>query len=288
MKEDDTYVAGCNGSCREEEDDGPKTMQEEMNDILEAFYSEVGEQEMYEFQQFMESATKQSIAEGALDCPDECPSFELEDQDGDKVTLGDVLKKGPLVLQFYRGKWCPLCNAQLQRLQRAGLPLFNEKGATLVAVSPMLPDGTQYLSTKRDLQFSVCSDVGNTLAKKFNITMEVTPEFREMHLRQGKNLPEENGDETWEIPLPATYVIDQNGIIVFSFIDNDPHIRCDIDEIAAAIPSDKKENDVCIFPRIRTVNRKDISSTFKRSSDIKHLFGKRKLPGDQLLKKYCL
>ena len=86
-EEEDLHVEGLYGSIREEEDDGPKTMQEEMNDILEAFFSVVSEDDIYQYQKFVESVIKQSVAEGSLDSPDQCPNFELEDQDGEFVYL---------------------------------------------------------------------------------------------------------------------------------------------------------------------------------------------------------
>jgi len=284
--EDDTYVPGLSGSCREE-DVYPETLQEELNDIMEAFYSVVGENDMLEYQKFVESTSKQSIAEGALDNPNQAPDFELEDQDGEKVNLKSLLEKGPVVLVFYRGKWCPGCNATLMRLQRKAMPLIQEKGATLVAISPMLPDGTQYMSTKRDLLYPVCSDVGNTVARQFKITFEVGPEFREKHLAWGEDIPAHNGDESWEIPLPATYVIDQSGDIVWSFIDNDPFVRCEVDDIVAAIPSATKEGEEKKKDEVpKKKSRKGIASTFKRPSSIKKMFGKKKQKGGEFLANY--
>jgi peroxiredoxin len=230
-------------SAVEEDDFYPKTLQEELNEITEALYATLGEEDMRDYQQLMEYISESQIAEAAVQHPGRAPDFELTDQDGDNVCLSKLLEKGPVVLVFYRGKWCPHCNATLMRLQRE-LEKVEEKGASLVAISPMLPDGTQYLATKRSLMFPVCSDLGNKVARKFKITFEVPPEFREYYLDRGMDIPAANGDDTWEIPLPATYVIDQTGEIVWSYIDDDSGSRAEPKDIVAAIPSkDYPEED---------------------------------------------
>ena len=110
-------------------------------------------------------------------------------------------------------------------------PLLKQYNAALVAISPMLVDGTADLATKRNLEFSVCSDFGNALAKKFRITFTVQPHTRPFMEKWGDNLPEFNGVDSWEIPIPATYVIAQDGRIVWSFLDNDPGIRAEVQEV---------------------------------------------------------
>jgi peroxiredoxin len=213
-------------SAMEEDEDYPKSMQEELNEIMEAFYAMVSDEDILEYQRFVESIQKKKVAEDAIHPISRAPDFELKDQDGDTVRLSTLVEKGPVVLVFYRGKWCPHCNAVIVNLQRA-LEKIKSKGATLVAISPMLPDGTHYLATKRSLSFSVCSDVGNIVARKYNLTFEVLPDFRDSFLNWGEDIPMHNGDDSWEIPLPATYIINTKGNVVWSFIDNDPGIRAE-------------------------------------------------------------
>jgi peroxiredoxin len=216
------------------------------------------------------------------------PNFELEDQDGDIVCLRELLERGPVVLVFYRGKWCPHCNATIMRLQRE-LSKIEAKGASLVAISPMLPDGTQYLASKRCLQFPVCSDLGNSVAKNFKITFEVMPELRETFLKWGEDIPSHNGDETWEIPVPATYVIDQSGEIVWSFIDDDPGIRAEMDDIVAAIPSktnpqEDSDGDTSQGDAKPPEKRRAVSATFRKS--LKKVFGKKRQTAPEFLGNY--
>jgi peroxiredoxin len=213
-------------SAMEEDEYYPKSMQEELNEIMEAFYATVSEDDIREYQRFVESVSKKRIAEGAIHPISKAPDFQLEDQDGDIVKLRSLLDKGPVVLVFYRGKWCPHCNAVIMKLQQV-LEQIQSKGASLVAISPMLPDGTHYLASKRSLNFPVCSDVGNAVARKFNLTFEVLPDLRDSFLKWGEDIPLHNGDDSWEIPLPATYIIDTNGYVVWSFVDNDPGVRAE-------------------------------------------------------------
>lgn len=222
-------------SALDEDEFYPHSLQEELNEILEAFYEAVSEEDIIAYQQFVEGIQNMKIAEQAVKVHEKAPDFTLEDQDGDQVCLSQLLKDGPVVLIFYRGKWCPHCNAYIMRLQR-NLEKIKATGASLLAISPMLPDGTKYLATKRCLEFSVLSDVGNTVAHDYNLTFQVKSEYREKFLNWGEDVPSHNGDESWEIPLPATYIIDPDGTIVWSFIDNDPGARADMDEILDAIP----------------------------------------------------
>ncbi|KAG7338505.1 alkyl hydroperoxide reductase [Nitzschia inconspicua] len=291
MEEDETYL---------------KTFQEEMNEIMEAFYAIVSEEDIREYQRFVESISQRKIAEGALQPGSKAPDFEMEDQDGEMVILRELLKKGPVVLVFYRGKWCPHCNRHIMAMQEY-LSKFEAKGASMVCVSPMLPDGTHYLATKRSLNFPICSDVGNVLARKYNITFEIQPFFRDSMVRWGEDIPLHNGDDTWEVPLPATYVIDTDGRLLWSFIDNDPAIRADPEEILHAISTTsaretfssemKLSFDASVenspHPEIEQIprrkdmfNRRHLSSTFK--TNFKKLFGKKRDPPSEFLSRYLL
>lgn len=286
--QNDTYVSGMHGSCRE--DDGkPETLQEELNQIIEAFYAVVGEDGLRKYQEDAESMYNRQIAEGAINAPHTAPDFDLVDQDGDKMSLSTLLQKGPVVIQFYRGSWCPLCNAQIRRMTKEGLPLFEAKGATFIGISPMLPDGTQYLSTKQDLNFSICSDVGNEVARRFKITYRIESEW----LREvDKAMMEWNGDDSFEVPLPATYVIAQNGEIVWSLVENDIGICAEMEEVAAAIPSkEANSREGSLHPASSAGpkgGRKNHVSTFKKIGDIKAKFGKKKVSGKNFLDGYRL
>ncbi|CAB9508522.1 alkyl hydroperoxide reductase Thiol specific antioxidant Mal allergen [Seminavis robusta] len=243
-----------NVSMLEEEENypDPGSLQEELNEILDAFYECVAEEDICAYQRLVEDIRGERIAETALMEPAVCPSFELQDQDGDMLRLDELLQKGPVVVTFYRGKWCPHCNATLMRYQKQLVPELKQFQATLVAISPMLPDGTAFLATKRDLDYSVCSDVNNTLAKEFRLTFEVKPHTQPFMTKWGEHIPDHNGLDSWEIPLPATYVIGQDGRIAWSFMDNDPGIRAEVKDIVhevAALTLKSMYRDVTLeFP----------------------------------------
>jgi len=269
-----------------EDDYYPKTLQEELNEILEAFYALVSEDDIKTYQSYLESIEKQRIAEGAVKACSPAPDFELQDQDDETVRLKDLLERGPVVLVFYRGKWCPHCNATLIAMQKI-LPRIQEKGASLVAISPMLPDGTQVFATKRDLEFPVLSDFGNQVARKYRLTFTVPEEVRPSMEAWGENVPEHNGECSWEIPLPATYIINTEGDIVWSFIDNDPGCRGEPDDVVAAIPDDSSVNRSKEGNSER--NQDGFKSLEKRrgvKKTVGRLFGKKKEPPEKYLSQF--
>ena len=220
--------------------DGEMSLQEELNEILEAFFELVSEEDIKAYQKLVEKITEKKVAEGALKVNDIAPDFTLRDQDGEDFNLQKHLAKGlAVVLIFYRGKWCPHCNATLMRYQKY-FDALKAKGATLVALSPMLPDGTAALATKQLLEFPVLSDVGSKVARQFKVSFAVPEEVRSKMSSWGEDVPTFNGDCTWEIPLPATYIIHGNDRkIVWSCVDNDPGIRAEPADVVAAIPAKK-------------------------------------------------
>lgn len=162
------------------------------------------------------------------------PDFRLPDVKGSLVSLSDLLRDGPVVVTFYRGGWCPYCNIQLRAYQ-AALPQMAALGARLVAISPQLPD--QSLSTARvdELTFHVLSDVGNQTARRFGLVYALPEELRAALRSNNKALPGINGDESWELPVPATYVIARDGRIVLAYIEVDYRKRVGPEAILDAL-----------------------------------------------------
>lgn len=111
----------------------------------------------------------------------------------------------------------------------------------------MMQDGTAYLATKRDLEFSVCSDFDNAVAKEFQIAFTIEPHSRPFLKNWGENVPEFNGVDSWEIPLPATYVIAQDGRIAWSFIDNDPGIRAGVQDVLHQVAAVAEDANITNF-----------------------------------------
>ena len=205
---------------------------------LDAFRSEFMAQAPPEIRDAMIRADMELAASGisqrALRAGDRAPDFTLPDARGDSLWLKDLLAASPVVLSFYQGGWCPYCNLELRALQQA-LPEITRLGAKLVAVSPETPDESLSTEEKNALAFPVLSDAGSTAAKSFGIAYDLAEELRPVYARFGHALPDKNGDESWVLPIPATYVIDSDGIIALAFVDVDYRNRLEPAEILAAL-----------------------------------------------------
>lgn len=171
--------------------------------------------------------SERALREGAI-----APDFELPNAVGDLVRLSDLLRSGPVILSFYRGQWCPFCNLELRALQGA-MEDVESAGATLVAVSPNTPDTSLTTVEKHGLTFPVLSDHDNRVAKLFNLVYEMTPENIENYRDKGRDIPAMNGADKWELPVPATYVIDSDRVICYAFIDTNHRVRAEPGEVVA-------------------------------------------------------
>lgn len=164
----------------------------------------------------------------------QAPSFALEDVRKKVVRSEDLLALGPVVVTFFRGRWCPYCMTELEAWQ-AAYPQLRERGALLVAISPQLVRQNDFTVQRHNLTFPVLADPGSTVAEKFGITYTV-PEPMQRHYRSILvNIPFINGDQTWKLPLPATFVVRQDGTIVFSQAFADHRVRPDPTEVLEAL-----------------------------------------------------
>jgi peroxiredoxin len=180
------------------------------------------------------------FAHHALKAGDSAADFRLPDARSVYVQLRDLLTKGPVVVRFYRGGWWPYCNLELRGLQNA-LPAIRQLGAELVAVSPQTPNESLSTVEKNELAFSVLSDARSATAKAYGIAFDLAEELRPIYARFGHALPDKNGDDSWVLPIPATYVIDTDGTIVLAFIDVDYRNRLEPAEIISALGCLRKE-----------------------------------------------
>jgi peroxiredoxin len=172
--------------------------------------------------------------ERAIGLNDRAPDFMLPDQQGRPVSLSELLRAGPAVVTFYRGGWCPYCNIQLRAYQGV-LPEMAALGARLVAVSPQLPDGSLSTAEANNLTFDVLSDVGNHVACRFGLLWSLPEELHAALRSNNKALPEINGDDSWKLPVPATYVIARHGRVVLAAIEVDYRKRLEPEAILTAL-----------------------------------------------------
>ncbi len=162
-----------------------------------------------------------------LQVGDTAPDFMLPGADGQDISLSGLLEKGPVILVFYRGEWCPYCNLTLAEWQ-SHLEEIETLNATLVAISPQLPDFSLLTKEQQNLAFPVLSDVGNLVADAFGITTQVTPEILEIW--KGRiDLEAHNGDGSGKLPLPATYIIRPDRTIAFADAHADYRVRAEPD-----------------------------------------------------------
>lgn len=162
------------------------------------------------------------------------PEFALRDHNGRKVRSADLLALGPLVIKFFRGRWCPYCMAELTAWRDA-YSTVRARGALLVAISPQTVHQNDLLMQQHPLPFPVLSDEGSAVAARFGLAYPI-PDYHQKHLRRILvNLPFVNGDLSWRLPLPATYLIRADGIVAFAEAHADFRVRPEPDDVLAAL-----------------------------------------------------
>jgi peroxiredoxin len=167
----------------------------------------------------------------ALKKGERLPPFSLTDALGEMRSSEELLKRGSLVISFYRGGWCPYCHLELRALQKV-LPEIKSHNANLLAISPELPDYSLTTREKNELEFSVLSDPNNQVAKKFGLVFEAAKELIPLFKENFDwDLVTINGTETVELPIPATYVVDKEGIVQFTFVNSDYTQRAEPEKI---------------------------------------------------------
>jgi peroxiredoxin len=176
----------------------------------------------------------QGLATGALQAGDKAPAFELPDRNGKLVSSADLLAKGRLVLSFIRGRWCPFCVAQTEAMSSIA-PDIVAAGASIVAVSPQTEKQAFFMHDQHKLKFPLLVDAHNQLARKFGLVYRVPEEQQSLYSRTFVNLPFINGDSSWELPIPATFLIDRDGTILFASANEDYTDRPEPREILRAI-----------------------------------------------------
>ncbi|MCI0349643.1 MAG: AhpC/TSA family protein [Acidobacteriales bacterium] len=164
------------------------------------------------------------LAQSAIGIGAQAPAFELPDAYGGLVRQKDLLALEKLIIIFFRGRWCPYCVAQLEAMQQA-LPEIRARRANLLAISPQTARQTSFMVEQHRLSFPVLCDSGNRVARQFGLVYRLPKYLEEQYRRTMINLPNCNGDQSWELPLTATYVC--SGRATSCLPKSKPIIGCD-------------------------------------------------------------
>lgn len=202
-----------------------------------AFNEKADKEVKLAYQEGLDDVKNSGVLSTAKQVGDLAPDFSLKNALGEPVKLSDYYKDGKVILTWYRGGWCPYCNLTLSALQEE-LPNFKKQGASLIALSPELPDESLSTSEKHELDFEVLSDLGNEVAESYGIVFKLTEEVSNLY-NQSFALNEHNGDDSNELPLAATYIINEEGKIIYAFIDADYRKRAEPSEITEFLKQNK-------------------------------------------------
>ena len=210
---------------------------------LAAFERGITQDQLSLYRTVLDDLGRSGIFDSAITAGQRAPSFALLNQYNELVSLCSLLAHGPLVVTFYRGGWCPYCNLQLLAYQQI-LPAIRELGAQLVTVSPQLPDYSTKTAQEARLDFAVLSDVGNVVAATYGLAFELPPSLRAAYENAGTPVQVNNGDGTWQLPAPGTFVVAQSGLVVLSYVDADYRKRLEPAEILGALSDLRDEIEV--------------------------------------------
>jgi peroxiredoxin len=196
------------------------SLQEKLDAVKADFISKVPAELRAVMDKVTDGLIESGQADRALKVGDRAPTFELPDPDGNIVTSAELLRKGPLVLTFYRGVWCPYCNLDLQALEEAAAEI-RATGASLVAISQQTAPNSRKSQRDNKLSFPILGDKGGELADDFGIRWKSPEELQSVYKLVGVDLAAFNGEGSWTLPMPARYVIDRDGTIVYSEVNAD-------------------------------------------------------------------
>jgi len=183
------------------------------------------------------------VAANILPVGAKAPEFKLPDHDGKIISSAALLAKGRLVLCFIRGRWCPFCVGQMEGMNLI-LPQIEQAGASLAAISPQTVKQSFFMHDQHKLRFPSLSDSGNEVARQFGLTYRVNDQQQAVYRRAFVNLPLANGDETWELPIPATYILDRDGTVLYASANEDYTERPELRDILDLVGAGKSTTSV--------------------------------------------
>jgi len=206
------------------------SLQSQLDELTAKLHAMVPADRLAVVDRTAEELVSSQLAQRALKAGDHAPQFELPDGDGMRWRLENMLRGRPLVILFYRGRWCAYCNTQLAAMQAIHQQIA-QAGASLIAISPQTQKHTYMTRDMHKLRFPVLSDEGNQVARKFGLVYRLSPELQTVYESIMTKLPGYNGDQSWELPLAATYLIQPDGKITWARVDADWRQRPEPEEL---------------------------------------------------------
>ncbi|MEM9449534.1 MAG: peroxiredoxin-like family protein [Cyanobacteria bacterium P01_E01_bin.6] len=210
------------------------SLQQQLSEIKTNIRSQIPEDVFQKFEESIQALDASGIANNAPKIGDELNNFVLSNQLGQQRSLAELRKTSPVVMVFYRGGWCPYCNLELRAYQQI-LPRLKAVGAQLVAITPELPDSSLSTVEKNELEFEVLSDVGTDYAKEIGLAFSLPEDLREIYANLGGDLEKFNGVGNFNLPIPATLVVDTDGKVAFAHVDVDYTTRANPEDVLSVV-----------------------------------------------------
>lgn len=214
--------------------DEPETLQEALAERAAASAQKVPTESSKIMLGAIDALRERHMEENALKVGDALPDGTLVDVHGKQTSIKEQRSGKKVIVTFYRGGWCPYCNLQLHYFQKA-LPQIKALGAELIAISPETPDNTLSTSEKNKLEFTVLSDSNNHYARELGLVYSLPNDLVGVYKNFGIDLESSNNSKNWELPLSATFVVDEQGKVIYRFLDADYKKRANIEELLEAL-----------------------------------------------------
>ncbi|MDQ6950653.1 MAG: peroxiredoxin-like family protein [Mariprofundales bacterium] len=196
------------------------TLRQQISEFQQKMLPNMPEEVLEIMLQSTKELTNSGIATRALQAGAQAPRFTLSDSNGTPVSLDELLAKGAVVINFYRGSWCPYCRLELAALDQIMLEM-HAMGATLISISPNQPKKTAEFTADNPLSFAMLSDPNLKVAEQYGIVFDMAKKLIPVYQKLGIELPAFDGNNDWRLPIPATYIVRSNGTIAHAFIDPD-------------------------------------------------------------------
>ena len=210
------------------------SLSEELEQFNRGFIEQVPEGVITEMAAATEMLQKSGLADRAVQAGQSAPEFDLPELGGGRVRLSEAIENGPVVISFYRGAWCPYCNLEMQALQNA-LPEIERAGARLIAIAPELPEHAGQIREKGNLTFPLLHDWQNGVAREYGLVFSLPESIRPIYENFGIDLAASQGNDRFELPMPATYIIGRDGVVSHAFVDVDYTKRMEPSEIVGIL-----------------------------------------------------